>query len=174
MDQQLKDNLGSGDSWKRGLFILLFAVCYAVAEVVVWGVVVLQFLFLIITGEDNTRLRALGASLALYIAELVRYLTMNQDDKPFPFRPWPGDEPLEGELEREPEPEVKREDRSDGAAYAAAGVAAGVAAATVAASADSDVVEGELMGDDGDMPEAEDVAVIDDDRPDAGETESGV
>ncbi len=183
MEQQLKESLGSGESWKRGLFILLFALCYGVAEVVVWAVVVLQFFFLILTGEDNRRLRSLGASLAVYIAEVIRYITLNNDDKPFPFRPWPDEDSLEGTLEQESRPmrEERAEGSSSGSAAAATAAAAGVAAAAASTSAsaedadtESRVVEGELMGEEVPMPEDEDVDVINDDRPDAGETESGV
>ncbi len=180
MNQQVKDNLNSGDNWKRGLFILLFALCYAAAEVVMWVVVVLQFLFLIISGEDNERLRRLGASLAIYIADVIRYITLNSDDRPFPYSPWPDDEPLEGEVEREtPRAEETPSSSASSASAAAAGVVAGAAAAEVLDD-DPSVVEGELMDgmeeadSDADAPSADDVVVLDDDRPDAGETESGV
>jgi hypothetical protein len=48
-------------------------------------VVVLGFLWVLFKGEVNEDLREIGQSLARYVFEIVRYLTFNTDEKPFPF-----------------------------------------------------------------------------------------
>ncbi|PJC68424.1 MAG: DUF4389 domain-containing protein, partial [Zetaproteobacteria bacterium CG_4_8_14_3_um_filter_59_5] len=57
----LKENLQDGASWMRLLFMLLFAVIYSVAEVVLAMVVVFQFLCVLATGRKNAQVLALGA-----------------------------------------------------------------------------------------------------------------
>jgi hypothetical protein len=99
MTPELKQHLTAGDTWMRGLFILIFAVIYSIAEIVLTAVVVFQFLATLFTGGPNARLRAFGLSLAAFIYEIVAFMTFNSDDRPFPFGAWPEGKPLG----REPE-----------------------------------------------------------------------
>lgn len=90
MDASLKENIKASATWQRGLFMLLFVVCYGVAEVVLTLVVVLQFLFVLFTRQTNGRLLGLGQQLAAYIYQILRYLTFNSETRPYPFSDWPG------------------------------------------------------------------------------------
>ena len=94
MDDKLKSNLTSSRHWMRLVFMLLFALLLQVATAVMWVLVILQFLFSLITGKDNEKLRAFGSALSVYIHQSLRFLTYNSEDKPFPFSDWPsaGDE----------------------------------------------------------------------------------
>lgn len=89
MDEQLKSNLTSRRNWMRLLFMVLFAVMLQVAFLVMWALVAVQFLWALITGSDNDKLRRFGESLATYIFEALRFLTYNTEQKPFPFADWP-------------------------------------------------------------------------------------
>jgi len=89
MQPELKQRLTAKAIWMRGLYILLFAVIFGVAEVVLWAVVILQFLLTLFTGEANTQLRAFGLSLAAFLYQIVAFMTFNSDERPFPFSPWP-------------------------------------------------------------------------------------
>ena len=88
----IERNIKSQDTWMRLLFMVLFVVLYAVSRIVVGAVVVLQFLIVLINGERNDNLLRLGGSLARYTYDIVRYLTFNTDDKPFPYAGWPSAE----------------------------------------------------------------------------------
>ncbi len=90
MEATLRDNVKRRATWMRGLFMLMFVVISRVAEVVLWAVVVLQFLFTLFTGRPNARLLAFGQGLSTFIYEILRYLTYNSEERPFPFAPWPG------------------------------------------------------------------------------------
>jgi hypothetical protein len=90
MSTHLKDNLGRGGTWIRGLYMLLFAVLFNVAEIVLAAVAVFQFLAQLVTGGVNRRLQTFGANLAAYLQETTAFLTYASDDKPFPIGPWPG------------------------------------------------------------------------------------
>lgn len=89
MDEQLKKNLTSRHHWLRLIFMVLFALILQVAALVMWAVVGLQFLWALITGQDNDQLRRFGHSLSTYIFEALQFLTYNTERKPFPFAEWP-------------------------------------------------------------------------------------
>lgn len=84
------ENLGNGQTWLRGLFMLLFVLIYSVTEVIVFVVVVLQFLFVLFTGNQNIRLRDFGEGLSIFVYQIMSYWTYNSEERPFPFAQWPG------------------------------------------------------------------------------------
>jgi hypothetical protein len=83
-------NFTDGQTWLRGLFMLLFVLIYGITEVIITAVVVFQFLFVLFTGNQNQRLREFGAGLSTFIYRVIRYWTYNSEEKPFPFSSWPG------------------------------------------------------------------------------------
>jgi hypothetical protein len=85
----LMENLGDTETWKRGLAIVAFAMVFSVAKLVLWGVVLFQFLFVLVTAESNPRLRLFGQQLSTYIYQIMTYITFNSDDMPYPFDDWP-------------------------------------------------------------------------------------
>ncbi len=85
----MKEHLLSGSTWLRGLFMLLFAFAYYFAVMVTGVIVLFQFGFLLFTGKHNENLLEVGQSLSAYIYQILRYLTYNSDEKPFPFQAWP-------------------------------------------------------------------------------------
>lgn len=90
MDKSLKQNLSAGSTWMRALYIVLFAIFYSIAEIVIAVVVVFQFLMLLFTGSPNARLLDFGQGLSTYVYQVMRYLTFNSHARPFPFSDWPG------------------------------------------------------------------------------------
>ncbi len=93
MSDEVKQNLKNADVWMRLLFIVILYALYGVARVVLFFIVVFQFLATLFTGSTNERLLVFGKQLAEYIYQLVQYLIYSSDDKPFPFADWPaGDE----------------------------------------------------------------------------------
>ena len=94
MSGHLRENLRRGETWIRGLYMLLFGAAFYVAELVLAAVAIFQFLARLITGGVNRRLQAFGANLASWLREVTAFLTYASEDKPFPIGPWPGsDEP---------------------------------------------------------------------------------
>ena len=89
---KIEKNLKSRATWLRLLFMCIFGLLGSLASLVVSVVVVLGFLMVLFTGEVNRVLRELGQGIASYLFQIVRYLTFNTDDKPFPFgSPWPSE-----------------------------------------------------------------------------------
>lgn len=89
MDEQLKSNLTSSKHWMRLIYMVLFAIFLQLASVVMTVLVVVQFLFALITGADNINLRKFGDSLSIYIFSVLQFLIYNSEEKPFPFADWP-------------------------------------------------------------------------------------
>lgn len=89
MDEQLKNNLTSSKHWVRLLYMILFALALQLASIVMTALVVVQFLFALITGNDNAQLRQFGDSLSIFIFDTLQFLIYNSEEKPFPFADWP-------------------------------------------------------------------------------------
>lgn len=89
MDEDLKGNVTSQSTWVRGLYMLLFALIYSIAEIVFTAVAVFQFLTALVTGRPNELLLNFGQSLSTYIYHIIQFFTFNRDEKPYPFAPWP-------------------------------------------------------------------------------------
>ncbi|WP_188151154.1 DUF4389 domain-containing protein [Teredinibacter waterburyi] len=113
MDQQLKSNLTSSTHWLRLVYMLLFAVLLQVALAVMWVLVIVQFLFALVTGSDNGNLRKFGDSLAQYINATIRFLTYNSEVKAFPFAEWPDPVESEGEESEDVYAESERSESVD-------------------------------------------------------------
>ena len=82
-------NLKDSNTWKRMLYMLLFVLAYSVAEFVLMAVAIVQVLIKLFTGDINENLRVLGKQTALYIYDVMLFLTFNTEEKPFPFSAWP-------------------------------------------------------------------------------------
>jgi len=88
-EPRLADNLTARSTWLRLLFMILFMVLWSVSRLVVLAVIVVQFCWVLFSGQTNQRLSAFGLSLAIYSYQIVAYLTFNTEDQPFPFADWP-------------------------------------------------------------------------------------
>ena len=83
------ERLTSPDYWLRFVFMVLFGVIASVAVYVVTATVVLQFIWGLVAGEGNDKLKKFGSSISQYLYQILRFLTYNTEDKPFPFSDWP-------------------------------------------------------------------------------------
>ena len=93
MAGKIGHNIKDSSIWKRGLYMLLCTIFYSLAEVVLFAVVIFQFILKLFTGETNQRLLKLGHGLASYIYQIVQLLTFNSEQLPYPFSGWPRTEP---------------------------------------------------------------------------------
>jgi nitrate reductase NapE component len=89
-ERPIEDNLKSRATWTRLLFMVICSFLISLAGFVGTFIVVLGFLWVLFTGETNRQIREAGQSLASYIFEIIRYLTFNTEDRPFPLGgDWP-------------------------------------------------------------------------------------
>lgn len=89
MSDEFKANVKSKNVWLRGLFMLLFAVFYGVAEFVLLVVAVFQFGCTLFTGKPNGNATGFGNSIGQYIYQITQFVTFNTEQKPFPLSTWP-------------------------------------------------------------------------------------
>jgi len=95
MTSEIKDNIQQQSTWMRGLYMLMFAFFYSIAEIVLFTIVIVQFFLKLFTGQVNSRLQKLGQSIATYIYQIIQFLTFNSDYQSYPFGAWPKGEPSE-------------------------------------------------------------------------------
>jgi hypothetical protein len=86
----LQKNVKSKNTWLRLFFILVMGVAWSIAGFVTSVVVIANFLYLLLTGGTNDKLTSLGHSMATYLFQIIDYMTMNTEERPFPFDlDWP-------------------------------------------------------------------------------------
>ena len=89
-----KENLKARSTWLRLFFMLVVILLYSVSRVIVSMVVLVQFFWVLLTGQTNKPLEHFGQSLATYTYQIIRYLTFNTEVRPFPFDiDWPDGPP---------------------------------------------------------------------------------
>ncbi len=93
--QETRKSIMAQSTWLRGFFMLLFAVAYGIAELLLGITAVFQFLYLLVTGKTVERLLIFGENLGRYFYQIIRYLTFNTEERPFPFSDWPGAAPVD-------------------------------------------------------------------------------
>jgi Flp pilus assembly protein TadB len=92
----IEQNVKSGATWLRGLFMLICCALISVAFLAGSLIVGLGFFWVLFTGEVNRQIQQAGQSLASYMYNIARYLTFNTDEKPFPLGgEWPTSETTE-------------------------------------------------------------------------------
>ena len=83
----------------RALKTVLFFVIARVVEFTLLVVIVFELLYVLITGQDPAAgVKRFATRVTDYLVEIIRYLTYNDDEAPFPFRDFPPErEPDAGE-----------------------------------------------------------------------------
>ena len=97
MSGNLKQKLTRSSIWLRLVSMIVLAIAFNIAEIVIFAVVVFQFLVTLFTTKPNSQFTRFGRNLARYLQQIITYMTFATEEKPFPFSPWP-DEPHEEPL----------------------------------------------------------------------------
>lgn len=90
MDPRLKAELTSRAKWLRLLFIVIYAIAFQLAELVLGATIAVQFVWTLFTGTPNESLRDFGQRIGDWLRQVVEYATWADDARPWPFgSPWP-------------------------------------------------------------------------------------
>lgn len=73
----------------RMLWMVIFALIWQVAEIVLGVLVLLQLGYRLIYGSPNAGMQGFGDSLSQYLRQIGRFGTFNSEQKPWPFADWP-------------------------------------------------------------------------------------
>jgi hypothetical protein len=73
----------------RLLYTLLFMVAFEILKLVIQVTVLFQYIYLLVAREYSAPLRSFSNKAAVYAYKLIRFLTLNDNSKPFPFAEFP-------------------------------------------------------------------------------------
>ena len=75
--------------WMRGLFMLIFIVLFWVGQWLLGLLALIQFFWLLFSGQPNSQLTSFGRSLANWLAQVGRFQCVGTEERPFPWATWP-------------------------------------------------------------------------------------
>jgi hypothetical protein len=93
MNEKTKATLTNLDTWKRGLFMILFIIISGAAKFIVTLVAIFQFITLLFKGQTNEAVIPLGQNLSTYLYQITLFLTFKTEEMPFPFLAFPDGAP---------------------------------------------------------------------------------
>jgi len=74
----------------RIVYSIVFAIAYSLVEMLITAVVVFELAYSLVTERaPSERIREFGNRLSAYAYQLLRYLTHNSSQRPFPFSDFP-------------------------------------------------------------------------------------
>lgn len=82
----------NAETFSRIFYTVLFALIGWITLWVFAFVVIIQFGFLLITGQVNKNLKGFNKEIGLFLYDMIKFLSFQSNEKPFPFRDWPYDE----------------------------------------------------------------------------------
>ena len=75
----------------RLLYTLLYVAIFEVVKTIVLLTTVFEYFFLLVTLRHNEPARTFANKVATYGYRLMRYITLNENQRPFPFSEFPGE-----------------------------------------------------------------------------------
>lgn len=88
MQEQINENLKKIETWKRIIFMVIYALIDSLVKLLIWLVVLLQVGSVLLTGAVNPNILSFGRSLSTYHYHILLFLTFNTEQLPFPFSDW--------------------------------------------------------------------------------------
>ena len=75
----------------RLLYTLLYVAIFELVKTIVLLITLFEYFFLLVTLRHNEPARTFGNQVATYGYRVMRYLTLNENRRPFPFSDFPVD-----------------------------------------------------------------------------------
>lgn len=75
----------------RLLFTILFLIVFEIIKTIVQVTVLFQYVYLFITKKHNEPVRKFSNKVSTYAYKVLRYMTLNENVKPFPFTEFPNE-----------------------------------------------------------------------------------
>ncbi|MDQ2070670.1 DUF4389 domain-containing protein [Natronospira bacteriovora] len=86
---EIREHVKSRATWLRLVYMIIFLFFAWVATFVFGVVILVLFLWQLFAGQPNAQLRAFGDNLSTWGYQVLRFLSFNSEDLPFPFDAWP-------------------------------------------------------------------------------------
>ena len=91
MDKLSQDPIPRGKIGMRLIFTLIFLVILSLMHLIIQMTTVIQYVILLITRSYSEPLRSFSNKAAAYVYRIIRYITLNDNTRPFPFTDFPGE-----------------------------------------------------------------------------------
>jgi hypothetical protein len=88
MQEYINENMKKIETWKRIVFMLIYALIDSMVRLLLWLVIFLQAGSVLLTGNPNPNILDFGRSLSTYHYHILLFLTFSTDLLPFPFSAW--------------------------------------------------------------------------------------
>lgn len=75
----------------RLLYTVLYVAIFEILKTVIFLITIFEYFVLLITLRHNEPARAFANKVATYAYRLMRYLTLNENQRPFPFTEFPAE-----------------------------------------------------------------------------------
>jgi hypothetical protein len=73
----------------RLLYTLLFLIVFEILKIIIQVAVLFQYIYLFISKEYNHPIRKFSNKVSVYAYRVMRYITLSENEKPFPFQDFP-------------------------------------------------------------------------------------
>ncbi len=73
----------------RFLFTILFLIVFEIVKTIIQVAVIFQYIYLFITKKHSEPVRNFSNKVTTYGYKVLRYVTLNENLKPFPFTEFP-------------------------------------------------------------------------------------
>ncbi|MCP5243918.1 MAG: DUF4389 domain-containing protein [Burkholderiales bacterium] len=89
MEKMTEKSIQKNEILVRGLFMLFFIVIYSISKFLIIGVMLFQFITILLTEKPNEQILKFSNGLGTYIYQIIQFLSFNSEQRPFPFSKWP-------------------------------------------------------------------------------------
>jgi hypothetical protein len=89
MNEQTQTAVTRGQIAMRLLYTLLFVAVFCILKIIVYLTTLFQFVYLLITLQHSEPVRAFANKVVTYAYRVWRYITLNENRRPFPFTDFP-------------------------------------------------------------------------------------
>lgn len=73
----------------RLLYSVLYLLVFEIIKLIIQLIILFQYIYLFITLNHNDPVRNFSNKLCTYTYDLIRYLTLNKNRRPYPFNDFP-------------------------------------------------------------------------------------
>ena len=91
MNDESQDTLSRKQVAIRLLYTLLYVAIFEVVKTIVLLITIFEYFLLLITLRHNEPARSFANKVATYGYRLMRYVTLNENQRPFPFSEFPAE-----------------------------------------------------------------------------------
>jgi hypothetical protein len=91
MKEQKENPVSRGPIALRLLNTLLFMIIFCIVKAIIFLTVLFQYAYLLVALKHSEPVRTFANKLITYGYRLWRYITLNENRRPFPFTEFPGE-----------------------------------------------------------------------------------